>query len=292
MELNVRCQSDTFAVFTVMITDTGVYLVPGTKGKLVSAGDLMSFHYDRLEAIATDRNVWDKIDIIAFETIPCISEVTAIRSAIAKLHSSYPSIEEKISYASFVFPIEDSLDVPIGKESAAKGTAECFEALVDSVFGSPSLPKFDGIGINCTKPHITAKIVPSINEAVAARTHSSKESKPFLFVCAKCFQIHILTVILQLYPDGGLVWNGTTRQWTGGDHNFMGNQNWANMVFDTAKSAIAPISDENERVWAACFVGGCCKSSADDILNLHHQRENLIARSTHDNRNCNKQLHT
>jgi len=68
---------------------------------------------------------------------------------------------------------------------------------------------------------------------------------------------------MQLYPDGGLVWDGIKRVWTEEHGAYSSSLSWSDQVMQAAKA-----SQQGSFPWAGCFVGGCCKATAGDISAL------------------------
>jgi len=63
---------------------------------------LAQFHFERLCVFADDEATWDVLDFIAFETVPLVREIRAIRMAMANLERN--AIKRKPWWISFVFP--------------------------------------------------------------------------------------------------------------------------------------------------------------------------------------------
>jgi homocysteine S-methyltransferase len=66
---------------------------------------LRDFHLDRLMCFAIDPTTWDDIDLVAFETLPRLTEVQATRLAMEEL--SERGHKPKPFWISCVFPNED-----------------------------------------------------------------------------------------------------------------------------------------------------------------------------------------
>lgn len=78
----------------------------------------------------------------------------------------------------------------------------------------------------------------------------------------------------QLYPDGGLVWDGQARVWKE-DNGGTSSLAWPDQVMAAARAS------QTSPVWAGCFVGGCCKATTADIAALR-ARIDAVARGAAD----------
>ncbi|UZJ52048.1 hypothetical protein CBS101457_001368 [Exobasidium rhododendri] len=250
---------------------TGDYFVPDVDrrifdGPAASLRDVEDFHYTRLRTIASSP-VWSCVDVIAFETIPRLDEAAAIRNALQRLFREYT---HKLSYTSFVFPKGLHLPWPVQEnEDADQDMAHLLEVVLgDDRSGQPS--PLDGVGINCTKPRFLNRLVANMTSALAQVKRSEKS---YLFVSRCSASVMLgstkradvrISSLLQLYPDGGLVWDGINRVWTGGEENAESSTlSWCDLVMEAAKVAKGSMSP-----WGGCFVGGCCKATSSDIAAL------------------------
>jgi homocysteine S-methyltransferase len=116
------------------------------------------------------------------------------------------------------------------------------EALVHVLAGGP-----DGVGINCTPPEFVGALVQEMQAEVARGTW-----RPWL----------------ALYPNGGGVYDPVARTWGAGEGKGAGG--WASGVADIVRRA------EADGVFGRVVVGGCCKTTPDDIATL----AKLVAHST------------
>jgi homocysteine S-methyltransferase len=66
---------------------------------------LATFHLDRLSCFAEDEKVWEDIDLVAFETLPVLTEVEAVRLAMDELERK--DGRRKRFWISCVFPNDD-----------------------------------------------------------------------------------------------------------------------------------------------------------------------------------------
>lgn len=143
--------------------------------------DLAQWHADRLSAFDA---VWDEIDLVAFETVPLLDEVAAVREA---MHCSTRERNSKKFWISCVFPGDDDV-LPDGN-SVEELVKIMLEEREDR-----TLPY--AIGINCTKTSKVSGLIKRFEEAIKKM---GLERKPALVV----------------YPDGtrGEVYNTATHEW-------------------------------------------------------------------------------
>lgn len=140
---------------------------------------LYVWHLDRLKMFV-DAGVVDKLKYVAFETLPRLDEVRAVRRAIRDSGIQAPL------WITCVFPRDDEL-LPDGAEVAQ---------VVRAMLGSDGGPMPWGIGINCTKMHKLSGLVDLFGQSVKDIVGDDAPT-------------------LVLYPDGtnGEVYNTTTQVW-------------------------------------------------------------------------------
>ncbi len=156
-----------------------------------SVESLLAWHTERWRAVAEVDGLRDRIDYVAFETVPRVDEVIAIRQLLGS--SSWVDFGPKRSrvWISCLFPGDG--------ETLPDGTA--VDQLVDSMLsGDVSRVVPWGIGINCTRVSKLAYLVEKYEAAVAALVNSGRLDE---------------WPSLALYPDGtnGEVYNTTTGRW-------------------------------------------------------------------------------
>jgi homocysteine S-methyltransferase len=147
---------------------------------------LFRWHLDRLRLFAeAEVNLIRCVQYIAFETLPRLDEIRAVRRAIRAAAIEVPF------WISCVFPEKEDV-LPDGSS-----IEEVVSAAVDLREGSGA-PW--GIGINCTKIHKLPRLVSKFGNSVAIRVAAGR------LATAPC---------LVLYPDGtnGEVYNTTTQMW-------------------------------------------------------------------------------
>lgn len=162
---------------------------------------LRNWHSKRLEAFLPDhrgkageRQCWGDIDYVAFETLPRLDEVRAVRSAMASVGKEVGEEQQKPFWISCVFPGEHSL-LPDGSS-----VREVVEAMVEKGEGEAT-PM--GIGINCTKVGKVDAVILEFEDAIYKLIETGVvDGWPSLVV----------------YPDGtnGEVYNTVTKEWEKG----------------------------------------------------------------------------
>lgn len=71
-----------------------------------------------------------------------------------------------------------------------------------------------------------------------------------------------------LYPDGGQVYDTLTRSWS---KEKLSAEEWAQRMIRLAKSAEGAICSNGDKVWGGVVVGGCCKTSYEEIKALREE---------------------
>ena len=248
---------------------------------------LRQFHLDRLLTYARDETTWRSIDWVCFETIPLVREGLAIRSAVKglwrELSERYGATEGqgdgcwwmKPFWMAFVFPkgvFPDGSDVrqvvrtsvlrdPYASESPRAGLAGVEEDEKD-------LPIPNAIGINCTSPahiyQLGSEFTRYLGEIMDQDNDDSSQPP--------------ISLGFVLYPDGGLVYDTTTRSWSAPSTTDIvagssGNGNWAENVAKVARrigeTTRSTSTGDVERVWkGGVLVGGCCKNGFEEIRGL------------------------
>ena len=129
----------------------GATMVPSTEysGEYGSftEEDLVEFHRERLQTF-NDPATWAKIDVVAFETLPRLNEIRAVRRVIREA-------PDKPYWISCVFPEPDVDTLPDGSS-----IAEAVKAMLED--GRPPYL----IGINCTKLNKVPALVKQFEEAI------------------------------------------------------------------------------------------------------------------------------
>lgn len=208
---------------------------------------LKNFHLDRLRVFAEDDETWNSIDWIAFETVPLVREVTAIRRAV---HTLYEELSAHCPEGRWRKRWWISTVHPFGSfpERTHEGESVAVRQVVAAILGQDgpgkALPAPDGIGINCTGVRYLSSIVAEMREAVM---NMRTEQSPWLL----------------LYPNGR-EWNVATQGWedTGADDDESA-KTWGAAFAGSVRPSI-----EHRCMWRGAIVGGCCKSGPREISAL------------------------
>ncbi|KAJ6567831.1 Homocysteine S-methyltransferase [Mycena sp. CBHHK59/15] len=216
---------------------------------------LARFHFDRLCAFADDAPTWDALDFVAFETVPLVREVTAIRMAVARLEKRLRSgnVKCKPWWISFVFPggrFPQQTAVAGEEGDVTTGTIGdnrvAVRAVVEAALsaGSPAapLPCPSALGINCTATEFVPRVLAEMEAAV--RAHNDSVRPPWLVV----------------YPNGGDVYDPVSQTWVVKDKGKGGV--WAEELHEIVARAT------RSGVWAGVTAGGCCRTGPEDIALL------------------------
>jgi homocysteine S-methyltransferase len=144
-----------------------------------SEESLYVWHLQRLRMFV-DAGVVDRLKYVAFETLPRLDEVRAVRRAMRDSGIQAPF------WIACVFPRDDDL-LPDGSE---------VREVVGAMLGSEGGPIPWGIGINCTKMHKLSGLLDLFGRSV--KDIAGDDAPSFV-----------------LYPDGtnGEVYNTTTQIW-------------------------------------------------------------------------------
>jgi homocysteine S-methyltransferase len=201
---------------------------------------LAHFHFDRLAIFVYDRNIWEMLDYVAFETIPLAREVKAIRRAVSWLQKDLAAQRKggmKPWWISCTFPDGQFPEVerPGGPRISAR-------EIVQAALGEQrSDPVPTGIGINCTPVDFLPGLLAQVGEEVAELREKGLP-KPFLVI----------------YPGGKDLGSKARRQGMVGT----GRKSWAEEL-----GCIAKILMKGD-IWDGFVIGGCCMTGPDDIREL------------------------
>lgn len=254
---------------------------------------LAAFHLSRLLVYARHTDVWNSIDLLAFETIPLVTEAKAIRMAITRLEDWLQEAElregketmissrMKPWYLSFVFP------GPKGEfiqrhSSATKRSQEMQWLVSDEHTRSPTAytayevaqvalaPEIDGdqrtlsvpggIGVNCTFCSVTALIV----EGYACAIRDMR---------LKAMQQNVELPWLVLYPNGGQTYSPVERVWSDDSSGQIKGEEttWARTLAELVYNRISDHFVADSAVFGGLLIGGCCKTRPKEIKELKSQ---------------------
>lgn len=152
---------------------------------------LAAWHLQRLNDFA-DAESFDRVPVLAFETVGLLRETRAIRRAVAVFekmeHAKGEGRKRKEFYVSFVFPLDEEGNpkLPDG-ECRALPVEEMAERIVEATFGEASsgveyAPPF-GIGINCTSPFHLTPLILALSRSVNSLGARSPILTPWLILC-------------------------------------------------------------------------------------------------------------
>lgn len=177
---------------------TGVY-----DAEHIGRDRLAGWHAERLDVFmdgpekeegdVEEENCWDNIDIIAFETIPRLDEISAVRDVMATVASEVGEKNTKPFWISCVFP-GDTNHLPDGSNVRDVVSA----MLARGERGAVPM----GIGLNCTAVRKVEGLVLEFEDAVGG-VLGDGDGDEGDWPC------------LVVYPDGtdGEVYNTTTKEW-------------------------------------------------------------------------------
>ncbi|KAI2619500.1 Homocysteine S-methyltransferase [Hypomontagnella submonticulosa] len=210
-----------------------------------SVSQLLDWHRDRICLFDQIDHLSSRIGFIAFETLPKLNEIKAIRKLFTLAPSSSSTTSSILNcdipfWMSCVFP-GDGFTLPDG-------------STVDQVVDALLNPDYSdivpwGIGINCTKIAKLPQLVHMYESAVSSMVSAGRlKNWPSLV----------------LYPDGtnGEVYDTTTKTWHAKDMPQVPTTPWERQLADVVAHA------RNQHCWRSIVVGGCCKASHQDIARL------------------------
>ncbi|KAG5653052.1 hypothetical protein H0H81_002569, partial [Sphagnurus paluster] len=236
------------------------------EGEQKSIEALAKFHLDRLLVFAQDRETWAKVDILAFETVPLVREVKAIRKAMRSLESisaAEGATAPKPWWISFVLPNgkcpqtqrRGGPRLTVGDLVSAALVWTPRDA-TDFDGTSGPLPTPTAVGINCTSPELIPGLVTEITLAVDS-FRASLPTSPWLV----------------LYPNGGDVYDIISRSWILASEDK--KHSWAVDLKQTVHS----VSQDHSGVWGGFIIGGCCRTGPDLISRLKEELSSSHASS-------------
>ncbi|SCV71093.1 BQ2448_2681 [Microbotryum intermedium] len=224
--------------------------------------NLMAFHLQRMTDFV-EAEEWNRMKLIAFETIPVVKEARAIRRAMKVFNGQLQGRDGKGKtrlpfYISFVFPLDGHGRIRYPDASmTGLPLDEQMGELVEAVFGArEGEEEVDGFGINCSNPTRIGQVIESLHKAMTASGDVAKRTrKPWLV----------------LYPDGGAVYDVFTKAWS----NPLGLtvERWASHLAENVEASLAiqlkrtGIQDD-DALWGGVIAGGCCKAGPEAIRAL------------------------
>ena len=196
---------------------------------------LERWHAQRVMAFEGHQQTWHEIDLVAFETLPKVDEIHAVREAMSLLSRQKPF------WISCVFPNDDD-KLPDGSE-----VSDVIRAMLGqrpstpSVMSHPPVPM--GVGINCTKLQKLKGLIRKYENAAAFMPMPLPH--------------------LVIYPDGALDsrYDATSQQWVT-HKNPATMMKWDEEMFNMVREV------QTRNKWAGIIVGGCCKTQPHNIAQL------------------------
>lgn len=224
---------------------------------------LRKWHQERIEVFLPreedeEGHSWGEIDMVAFETLPKVDEIAAVRDVMASIGKEVGKENSRPFWVTCVFP---------GTENKLPDGSSIRET-VNAMLGrnGSQLPK--GIGMNCTAVGKIESLILEFEVAVKTLVESGEvEEWPSLVV----------------YPDGtaGEVYDTTTKEWVEKEGRERSQVSrclkmvrycnlwltlrkgpWDETIFDVVKRV------RDRGLWREILVGGCCKTSPEDISKL------------------------
>ena len=220
---------------------TGKYLPE----EMSTSEGLARWHRQRLEVFQSDTTTWEDVDYVAFETLPVLAEVRAVRGVMGQ----YSSRGDKKWWISCVFP-NDDLNLPDGTT-----VGELAEAMIGGTQTGSQQPW--GIGINCTSVTKLESLIVLFEAAVMNVIQNSP---------AQASNFQQTWPWLVIYPDGaeGLVYNTVSQTWDAVESSC--NRQITSSWDEEVAMIVRRVSERS--LWKGILVGGCCKTTPDHIARL------------------------
>lgn len=230
---------------------------------------LAEFHLRRLLVFVEDDATWDRIDCVAFETVPLLREARAIKRAVGQLEAwtaagvtgvmsdplrkRQPPMTMKPWYISFNFPGPDGRCI---QERWSGGPRIDLRTLVHDVFSCEgAVRRPAGIGINCTQPKFVSRLVKDMTESASELPRVERAPR------------------LVVYPNGGLQYDADNQAWQEESESLGTSGNgWARHLLQSIREGLGEASATSDGAgssigvpWSGIMVGGCCKVGPGDI---------------------------
>lgn len=226
---------------------------------------LVQFHFERLHTMASSKETWDTIDMIAFETIPLLREARAIRRAMTLLRETSSSIRHPPWWISFNFP--DGALPETNTEGINYTAADAFKACFEQHETTSIIPS--AFGINCTQ-------VKHLEKCVSLASKALQDVWDYWFTDGQNIPYsHPLVQkpgpSLVLYPNGGRIYDPTTMSWCpaslkpSGLTDFSEPQIWAIGLVEAVLQGVPTNANVD---WSGLVIGGCCKTEPEHISAL------------------------
>ena len=218
-------------------------------GQICAAGSeqaairaLKEWHISRLQVYA-QTPAWNRVEWLAFETVPLFSEIRAIRQALKTFEA-----EGHAKKVWLTCPFPDGRHPDLAGNGVQVSPREIIvAACADGI----DMRRVDGIGVNCTHPRFIPKLASDLTDAFRdlAMEGVVKPSE----------------IAFVLYPDGGKAYDGATRSWKG---QALSAKEWAGALTAMVRDAEGAKTENEQRVWKEIVVGGCCNTTYEHIAEL------------------------
>jgi homocysteine S-methyltransferase len=229
----------------------GATMIPSTEytgeypAEMQDHTSLGLWHAQRMIGFESDQKTWDQIDLVAFETLPRIEEITAVRGSMQLLSGA----RRKLFWISCVFP-NDEEKLPDGSDvtDVVKAMLEQPDPNTRQLWYANSPV---AIGINCTKVRRLPSLIRSFEDAA--------------------FHLKLLLPYLVIYPDGATdtTYDAATQKWVPLGTS-ASSRSWDEEVFEIMQEV------KKRNNWAGIIVGGCCKTKPEDIARLRDRLESEV----------------
>jgi len=222
---------------------SGSVLDPSPSNYLSASNDnaaeeaLYNFHLSRLQAYSRSSS-WAQVEWIGFETIPLLREVKAIKRAMGDLG------DEKKYWIACTFP--DGQCSQSTKDGGRVQVEEVVRTLLSNEGRRPN-----GIGINCTNPAYIPTLIETFNTTLRSLPQTTNDKPWFV-----------------LYPDGGQVYDPISRSWS---KEKLTPKEWTERIMVDVRNI------DDSGLWAGIIVGGCCKTSPEEIGELRRAVDGYLA---------------
>ncbi|KAK5096767.1 AdoMet-homocysteine methyltransferase [Lithohypha guttulata] len=209
-------------------------------GQYESMCDEVKLEHWHVARIAMYWASFDKVDIVAFETIPRLEEIRAVRTAanVNRHHKVF-----KPYWVTCVFPNDDDR-LPDGSS-----IANVVKALLEEKQWEDGVEMKTpwGIGVNCTRVSKLQKLVRKFEAAA--------------------LELKVNLPRLVIAPNGskGQNYDSTTQTWVGVNED---DGEWSDSVADLVQEI------RQRGKWKGIVVGGCCKVDPDEIGKLKRRLDN------------------
>lgn len=182
---------------------------------------------------------WDKVDLVAFETLPRIEEIRAVRTA-ANVNRNEAIFRPY--WVTCVFPNDDER-LPDG--SSVKDVVKALFEERNWDDGVRMKTPW-GVGINCTEVQKLSKLVEQFENAAS--------------------ELEVKLPRLVIVPNGskGQKYDSKTQTWIGDRTEDVA---WDEILWQVVQDAM------KRGRWDGFVVGGCCKTGSEEIAKLRKQRD-------------------